>query len=427
MLPGRDRIVGEHFRGDRLLHGASIYILRCSDGSDYTGLTRRSVDERVSEHAQGIDEGCCTFRRRPVGARGTLLSNRRRGGGRASHQGVVSSEEGSLYLRRLCRTHCTRKTERKTHVGAGMICSGSVLRGRFAAPQRLCWRSSVFWAPWLFVSRDGVEDGEEFAGRGDGDEHFGFACVNEALAKGLEDGVVTAGDEACEKEGGAHGLAASGDHGFALPLAGLAGEWGEPGEACDPLAVEGSEFGQFGDERAGGDRPHARNGGETILLRAPCGRSAHGLLSISASISASSFSSAAIRRAMLLRIRMTATRFSRLRSATIISMIWRRRATRSASSCVASSGSSRKSGLVASTKRAIMPASIGSVFARRPSAWAKWRTCAGLTTTTGSEAPASAATTTVSKPPVASTAIRSGPSVPMRSTNSARPCHRARQ
>ena len=104
---------------------------------------------------------------------------------------------------------------------------------------------------------------------------------------------------------------------------------------------------------------------------------------------------------MLLRIRLTATRFSRLRSATIISMIWRRRATRSASSWVASSASGRKSGLVASTKRAIMLASIGSVFAQRPSAWAKWRTCAGLTTTTGREAPASAAATTVSKPPVA--------------------------
>src|ERR1700734_4487553 len=97
------------------------------------------------------------------------------------------------------------------------------------APQRLCWGSSVFWAPWLFVSQDGVEDGEEFAGRGDDDEHFGFACVNEALAKGLEDGVVTAGDEACEKEGGAHGLAASGDHGFAFPLAGLAGGRGGAG------------------------------------------------------------------------------------------------------------------------------------------------------------------------------------------------------
>src|SRR5580704_7114154 len=102
-------------------------------------------------------------------------------------------------------------------------------RRAFSAPQRLCWRSSVFWAPWSFVPQDGVEDGEEFTGRGDGDEHFGLAGVDEALAKGLEDGIVTAG-----------------------------------GEACDPLAVEGSEFGQFGDERAGGDRPDARNGGEEV-------------------------------------------------------------------------------------------------------------------------------------------------------------------
>jgi hypothetical protein len=77
-----------------------------------------------------------------------------------------------------------------------------------------------FCGPWLFVSQDGVEDGEEFAGCRDGDEHFGLSGVDEALAKGLEDGVVTAGGEACEKEGGADGLAAAGDHGFALPLAG---------------------------------------------------------------------------------------------------------------------------------------------------------------------------------------------------------------
>jgi predicted GIY-YIG superfamily endonuclease len=36
------------------MDGASIYILRCADGSYYTGITRRSVDERVSEHAQGL-------------------------------------------------------------------------------------------------------------------------------------------------------------------------------------------------------------------------------------------------------------------------------------------------------------------------------------------------------------------------------------
>jgi putative endonuclease len=49
-----------------LLDGASIYILRCADGSYYTGITRRSVEERVSEHAQGLDASCYTFRRRPL-------------------------------------------------------------------------------------------------------------------------------------------------------------------------------------------------------------------------------------------------------------------------------------------------------------------------------------------------------------------------
>jgi putative endonuclease len=45
--------------------GATIYILRCSDGSYYTGITRRPVEERVSEHAQGLHEGY-TFTRRLV-------------------------------------------------------------------------------------------------------------------------------------------------------------------------------------------------------------------------------------------------------------------------------------------------------------------------------------------------------------------------
>ncbi len=46
--------------------GASIYILRCADGSFYTGITRRSVEERFSEHAQGLDKNSYTFTRRPV-------------------------------------------------------------------------------------------------------------------------------------------------------------------------------------------------------------------------------------------------------------------------------------------------------------------------------------------------------------------------
>ena len=37
----------------------------CSDGSHYAGITRRSAEERVSEHAQGLTPGY-TFTRRPV-------------------------------------------------------------------------------------------------------------------------------------------------------------------------------------------------------------------------------------------------------------------------------------------------------------------------------------------------------------------------
>ena len=48
------------------MSGASIYILRCAGGSYYTGITRRSVDERLSEHAQGLLKGCYTESRLPV-------------------------------------------------------------------------------------------------------------------------------------------------------------------------------------------------------------------------------------------------------------------------------------------------------------------------------------------------------------------------
>ncbi len=46
--------------------GASVYIVHCRDHSYYTRITRREVEERVSEHNQGIDPDCYTFARRPV-------------------------------------------------------------------------------------------------------------------------------------------------------------------------------------------------------------------------------------------------------------------------------------------------------------------------------------------------------------------------
>ena len=46
--------------------GATVYIVRCAGGSYYTGITRRCVEERVSEHTQGLIKGCYTESRLPV-------------------------------------------------------------------------------------------------------------------------------------------------------------------------------------------------------------------------------------------------------------------------------------------------------------------------------------------------------------------------
>jgi len=43
----------------------TVYILRCSDGSFYTGLTKQEIEARLWEHNQGIYDGY-TKKRRPV-------------------------------------------------------------------------------------------------------------------------------------------------------------------------------------------------------------------------------------------------------------------------------------------------------------------------------------------------------------------------
>lgn len=44
---------------------ATVYILRCADGSYYTGLTKQEIEARVWEHNAGIYAGY-TKKRRPV-------------------------------------------------------------------------------------------------------------------------------------------------------------------------------------------------------------------------------------------------------------------------------------------------------------------------------------------------------------------------
>ena len=42
-----------------------VYIIRCSDGSYYTGITN-NLEKRISEHDAGIKRNCYTYNRRPV-------------------------------------------------------------------------------------------------------------------------------------------------------------------------------------------------------------------------------------------------------------------------------------------------------------------------------------------------------------------------
>jgi putative endonuclease len=50
----------------RLHDGCWLYVLRCSDGSLYTGTTRSDVETRVGQHNAGLHPGSYTFNRRPV-------------------------------------------------------------------------------------------------------------------------------------------------------------------------------------------------------------------------------------------------------------------------------------------------------------------------------------------------------------------------
>jgi putative endonuclease len=42
-----------------------VYILECSDGSYYTGVTN-NIERRFFEHCSGINDKCYTFNKRPL-------------------------------------------------------------------------------------------------------------------------------------------------------------------------------------------------------------------------------------------------------------------------------------------------------------------------------------------------------------------------
>jgi hypothetical protein len=129
--------------------------------------------------------------------------------------------------------------------------------------------------PWLLLSDDSVENGEELSGDGDDCDQLWFSGVEEALMEAPERGVVAGGDQSAHEEGGAHLRPAAADEAFAFPLSGLTRPGREPDEACDFAPVEPAEFGQFGDQGAGDGRPDAGHGGEQVLFLPPGRRAAH--------------------------------------------------------------------------------------------------------------------------------------------------------
>ncbi|OUR94411.1 hypothetical protein A9Q87_01875 [Flavobacteriales bacterium 34_180_T64] len=42
-----------------------VYILKCSDGLTYTGITN-DISRRLEEHQKGLINNCFTFKRRPI-------------------------------------------------------------------------------------------------------------------------------------------------------------------------------------------------------------------------------------------------------------------------------------------------------------------------------------------------------------------------
>ena len=171
--------------------------------------------------------------------------------------------------------------------------------------------------------------------------------------------------------------------GLALPFAGLADEGDDACQGTDLLAAQRAELREVGNHGAGDDRADARDRGQQVFLLPPHWRATHGVVDVMIDVGELAlqsdqqpFDALAYPRHLGAPQPLALRRLSSRRSGGAAQA-------GSASMRVAWSGNGRTTGLVASAKRAITRASIGSVLARWPSALAKARTWAGLTTTRG--------------------------------------------
>lgn len=109
--------------------------------------------------------------------------------------------------------------------------------------------SGILEFPFGVIFDHDVEDGEKFSETGNESEFEGFSFFREPLIEGLDDGIATHGGDGGHVEDGTN-TGSSSPHGSSLRgLAAISIEGRDTDECGDLLAIQLSEFGQFGNER----------------------------------------------------------------------------------------------------------------------------------------------------------------------------------
>jgi len=102
-----------------------VYILRCSDGTYYTGITN-NLEKRVSEHIKGLDSKAYTYHRRPVAlvwneffpeiSEALRAEKQIKGWGRKKKEALLNGDFGRLTLLSRGRKGYMKISKKAVHV-----------------------------------------------------------------------------------------------------------------------------------------------------------------------------------------------------------------------------------------------------------------------------------------------------------------------
>src|SRR5581483_7302856 len=200
-----------------------------------------------------------------------------------------------------------------------------------------------------------IEANEQFAGERDADDHFFLSGGAQAVAEVTEAVIIARGNVSDEEQDRAHGAASAADRALALSLTTVVSDWGDADELGNGLVGVGADLGQVSHQPGHGTASYAHNGSSSIME----------------AISPSSWRDCRLSRAItssrLASISALSNRPARRCFWTIRSSVtWRSLATRALRRSWAAVGAGVGCKFLARAKRAMMLASIRSVFSRMP-------------------------------------------------------------